>query len=118
MEKLLAQIFTLREGEQLSKASQRCLSVTAGPISGHLFISTDRLAFGSDRLIAKYKSLTTGFCRFHYKVMIPLNMIKRANESKDLKNPSLKYLQVMTTDDFEFWFMGFLNYKKIFIHLQ
>uniref|UniRef100_A0A7C8YK13 GRAM domain-containing protein n=1 Tax=Opuntia streptacantha TaxID=393608 RepID=A0A7C8YK13_OPUST len=118
VEKLFRQIFTVREGEQLLKASRCRLFTTAGPIQGRLFISTDRLAFCSDRPIAKYYSPAGELLRFHYKIMIPLNKIKRASESKNVGKPSQKYLQVTTTDDFEFWFMGFLNYKRTLRCLQ
>ncbi|KAJ8424770.1 hypothetical protein Cgig2_016083 [Carnegiea gigantea] len=118
VEKLFRQIFSPSEGEQLLKASQCCLSTTAGPIQGHLFISTHRLAFCGDRPIAKYKSPTGKLLKFHYKVIIPLNKMKRAGESKNMEKASQKYLQVMTTDDFDFWFMGFLNYKRTFKSLQ
>ncbi|KAJ8424769.1 hypothetical protein Cgig2_016082 [Carnegiea gigantea] len=118
VEKFFRQIFSSREGEQLLKASQCCLSTTAGPIQGRLFISTHRLAFYSDRPTAKYESATGELLKFHYKVMIPLNKIRRVGESKNMEKTSQKYLQVMTTDDFEFWFMGFLNYKRTFKSLQ
>ncbi|KAJ8428309.1 hypothetical protein Cgig2_027663 [Carnegiea gigantea] len=118
VEKLLRQIFSSSEGEQLLKASQYCLSSTAGPIQGHLFISTHRLTFCSDRPIAKCKSPIGKLLKFHYKMIIPLNKMKKAGESKDMEKTSQKYLQVMTTNDFEFWFMGFLNYKRTFKSLQ
>ncbi|GAB4851975.1 hypothetical protein Ancab_016166 [Ancistrocladus abbreviatus] len=113
MEKIFRRIFSLREGEQLLRASQCCLSTTAGPIAGLLFISTDKLAFCSDRAI-KFSSPTGDSVRFHYKVVIPLRKIMRANQSENVKKPTQKYLQLVTTDDYEFWFMGFLNYKKTF----
>ena len=48
------------------------------------------------------------------QVAIPLRKVKRANQSENVEKPSQKYLQVTTTDNFEFWFMGFLKYKKTF----
>ncbi|KAJ8441227.1 hypothetical protein Cgig2_033951 [Carnegiea gigantea] len=117
VENLFRQVFKVREGEQLLKASQCCLSTTAGPIEGCLFISTYRVTFWSDRPIAKYYSPAGELLRFHYKIMIPLNKIKSVSESKIMGKPSQKYLLV-TTDDFEFWFMAFLNYKRTFRCLQ
>ncbi|XP_010688642.2 GEM-like protein 7 [Beta vulgaris subsp. vulgaris] len=118
MEKVCKQVFSVREGERLLKASQCCLSTTAGPIAGLLFISTEKLAFCSDRSIVKLSSPTGELRRFHYKVVIPLRKIERANQRENTKKASKKYLQLNTTDEFEFWFMGFLNYKKMFKCLQ
>ncbi|GMH10892.1 hypothetical protein Nepgr_012733 [Nepenthes gracilis] len=113
MEKIFRRIFSVREGEMLVKASQCYLSTTAGPISGMLFISTEKVAFRSDRSI-KFSSPDGHSIRYHYKVVIPLRKIKRTNQSENVKPPSQKYLQIVTNDNFEFWFMGFLNYKKTF----
>ncbi|KAK9690070.1 hypothetical protein RND81_09G102800 [Saponaria officinalis] len=100
------------------KASKCCLFTTAGPIAGRLFISTDKVAFCSDRAIAKVSTSTEDSLRFHYKVVIPLRKIKKNNQSENMKKPSQKYLQVVTSDDFDFWFTGFLSYDKIFNCLQ
>ncbi|KAL6332541.1 hypothetical protein AAG906_008961 [Vitis piasezkii] len=35
-----------------------------------------------------------------------------------MKKPSQKYMEIVTMDNFEFWFMGFLNYQKAFSYLQ
>ncbi|KMT20543.1 hypothetical protein BVRB_1g005270 [Beta vulgaris subsp. vulgaris] len=118
MEKVCKQVFSVREGERLLKASHCCLSTTAGPIVGLLFISTEKLAFCSDRSIVKLSSPTGELLRFRYKVVIPLRKIERANQRENTKKASKKYLQLNTTDEFEFWFMGFLNYKKMFKCLQ
>uniref|UniRef100_A0A803LS05 GRAM domain-containing protein n=1 Tax=Chenopodium quinoa TaxID=63459 RepID=A0A803LS05_CHEQI len=86
-----------------------------GPIAGRLFISTEKLAFCSDRPIAKVTSATTGEpLRFHYKIVIPLRKIERLNQNESTKKPSQNYLQVVTSDEFEFWFMGFRSYNKTF----
>ncbi|KAJ8441229.1 hypothetical protein Cgig2_033953 [Carnegiea gigantea] len=114
VDKLFRQIFSVREGEQLLHGFKCNLSTTAGPITGRLFISTDKIAFCSDTAIAKFSSPTGEIHRFHYKVVIPLSKIKKSNQSENMKRSSQKYLQVVTKDDFEFWFMGFLNHKKTF----
>ncbi|KAL6345140.1 hypothetical protein AAG906_013624 [Vitis piasezkii] len=111
------QLFGVTEGENLLKASQCYLSTTAGPIAGLLFLSTQRVAFGSERSI-KFSSPNSELVRFYYKVSIPLRKIKRVGQSENMKNPSQKYMEVVTADDFEFWFMGFLNYQKAFNCLQ
>jgi len=108
----------MKEGEQLLKASKCCLSTTSGPVAGRLFISTDKLAFCSDKPIAKIACQSGQSLTFHYKVVISLAKIKRASQSENVKKPSQKYLQVVTADDFEFWFMGFLDFKRTFKFLQ
>ncbi|KAJ9691665.1 hypothetical protein PVL29_013757 [Vitis rotundifolia] len=89
----------------------------SGPIASLLFLSTQRVAFCSERSI-KFSSPNGELVRFYYKVLIPLRKIKRVDQSENMKNPSQKYMEVVTADDFEFWFMGFLNYQKTFNYLQ
>ncbi|GMY18599.1 GEM-like protein 4 [Fagus crenata] len=117
VKKVFKRLFNVREGEKLLKASQCYLSTTAGPIAGLLFISTDKIAFCSDRSI-KISSPNGEVIRIHYKVMIPLSKIKRVNQSENVKKPSEKYMEIVTVDNFDFWFMGFLNYLKAFKYLQ
>ncbi|KAL2921619.1 GEM-like protein 4 [Bienertia sinuspersici] len=117
-DKVFRRIFSVREGEQLLRASHCCLSTTAGPIAGRLFISTEKLAFCSERAIAKVSSPTGESLRFHYKIVIPLRKVKRLNQSEDMTKPSQKYIQIETADEFEFWFMGFQSYNKTFKCLQ
>jgi hypothetical protein len=50
--------------------------------------------------------------------MIPLSKIKRVNQSANVMKPSQKYMEIVTVDNFDFWFMGFLNYQKAFKYLQ
>ncbi|KAM7487929.1 hypothetical protein LguiB_025413 [Lonicera macranthoides] len=115
--KVFKQNFSIREGEKLLKTFHCHLSTTAGPISGLLFISTDKFAFRSERSI-KISSPTGEMVRIHYKVSIPLRKIKTTNKSKNVEKPSLKYIEIVTVDNFDFWFMGFLNYQKTFNYLQ
>ncbi|XP_019158359.1 PREDICTED: GEM-like protein 4 [Ipomoea nil] len=118
VEKVFKKNFSpVRDGEKLLKASQCYLSTTSGPMPGLLFVSTHKLAFLSERSI-KIPSSTGKSKRMHYKVSIPIAKIKRANESENLKNPLEKYIQVVTEDHFEFWFMGFLYHQRTLIHLQ
>lgn len=94
------------------------LSTTVGPIVGVLFISINKLAFCSDKSIVKLTSPTRDLVRFPYKVVIPLSEIQKVSQSWNIKKACQKYLQVVTMDDFEFWFMGFLSYSKMFKCLQ
>ncbi|MCD9642192.1 hypothetical protein HAX54_028875 [Datura stramonium] len=86
-------------------------------MAGLLFVSTDKIAFCSERSI-KLSSPTGKFIRIHYKVSIPISKINKAKESENREKPRQKYIQVITEDDFEFWFMGFLNHQKTLIYLQ
>ncbi|KAG6773649.1 hypothetical protein POTOM_020941 [Populus tomentosa] len=117
VEKIFKQLFVVSEDEKLLKASQCYLSTTAGPIAGLLFISTEKVAFCSERSI-KISSPRGKSVRVHYKVLVPLKKIKMLNQSENVKKPSQKYLELVTVDDFEFWFMGFINYQKTFKYLQ
>ncbi|XP_010249113.1 PREDICTED: GEM-like protein 4 [Nelumbo nucifera] len=117
VERVFKQIFRVREGEKLLRASQCYLSTTAGPIAGLLFISTEMVAFCSERSLA-FSSPTGELVRAPYKVSIPLRKIKRANQSENVNRPTQKYIEIVTVDNFDFWFMGFLNYQKSFKYLQ
>ncbi|XP_019166836.1 PREDICTED: GEM-like protein 4 [Ipomoea nil] len=116
-QKMFKKNFSAREGEKLLKVSQCCLSTTAGPLAGLLFVSTEKVGFLSERSI-RVSSCSGKSKRVHYKVLIPIAKIKRANESKNLKNPSEKYVQVVTEDHFEFWFMWFQQHQRTLKYLQ
>lgn len=68
MEKIFKQLFAVKEEEKLLKACQCYLSTTAGPIAGLLFISTDKVAFCSERSL-KFYSSKGELIRVHYKVL-------------------------------------------------
>ncbi|CAN6859148.1 unnamed protein product, partial [Brassica oleracea] len=117
LEKIYKRHFRVYDEEKLFKAYQCYLSTTAGPIAGLLFISSKKIAFCSERSI-KVACPQGDLTRVHYKVSIPLSKINGVNHSVDTKKPSQKYLEVVTVDGFEFWFMGFLSYKKAFNCLE
>ncbi|XP_038893105.1 GEM-like protein 4 isoform X2 [Benincasa hispida] len=106
------------KGEELVKASQCYLSTTAGPIAGLLFISTHHIAFCSDTPIKISSPNGRHHFKFHYKVVIRKEKVMRVNESENVKKASEKYIQIVTLDNFEFWFMGFLNYQSTFKSLK
>ena len=68
-EKIFKHIFGVNEGEELLKASQCYLSTTAGPIAGLLFISTEKVAFCSERSIS-FTSQSGDIVKSPYKVYI------------------------------------------------
>lgn len=72
VEKIFKQLFSVREGAKLLKASQCYISTTSGPIAGLLFISTNKAAFCSERSI-KISSPKGEFVRAHYKVQSHMN---------------------------------------------
>lgn len=123
---IFKQIFGVSQGEELLKASQCYLSTTAGPIPGLLFISTQKLAFCSERPITLPSPPASGpaaagqlqLLRTHYKVRIPIRKIKTVNQSENVNKPQQKYIEIVTHDDFDFWFMGFLRYEKAFRNLH
>ncbi|XP_059291109.1 putative GEM-like protein 8 [Lycium ferocissimum] len=117
LKKIFNQKFSVRDDEKLLKVSQCYLSTTAGPIAGLLFVSTVRVAFCSERSI-KLLSPTGELLRIRYKVSIPISKMKKAKESENMEKPSQKYIQLVTEDEFEFWFMGFLNHQKTLRCLQ
>ncbi|GAU18093.1 hypothetical protein TSUD_52040 [Trifolium subterraneum] len=117
VEKVFMQLFSVKDGEKLLKASQCFLSTTSGPIAGLLFISTHKVAFCSEKSI-KISSPKGELLRVHYKVSMPHEKIQHVNESQNVKKPSEKYIEIVTVDGFDFWFMGFFNYKKALRYLQ
>ncbi|KAL9324325.1 hypothetical protein ACSQ67_009182 [Phaseolus vulgaris] len=110
-------VFGMQEKEQLLKASQCYLYTTAGPIAGVLFISTEKVAFYSERPIT-FSSMTGELARAPYKVLIPIGRIKEVNESQNVNNVEQKYIEIVTEDDSEFWFVGFLRFEKALKNLN
>ncbi|KAG0476028.1 hypothetical protein HPP92_012869 [Vanilla planifolia] len=78
IEKFFVQNFSVEEGEKFLNAFQCYLSTTAGPIAGVLFISTEKIAFHSNRSI-KLTSAREEIARIPYKVVIPLRRMKRVS---------------------------------------
>lgn len=74
VKRVFKKIFSVIEGEKLLNASQSYLPTTAGPIAGLLFISTQRVAFCSDRSI-KFSSPNADLVRVHYKVAYSHNSL-------------------------------------------
>ncbi|MFQ6630038.1 hypothetical protein Gotur_007515 [Gossypium turneri] len=44
--------------------------------------------------------------------------LKACQWSENMKKPLQKYMEIVTVDGFDIWFMGFLNYHKAFKCLQ
>lgn len=69
-------------------------------------------------LFVLYISVNTFGVLFVKQVLIPLHQLKAVNPSANIVNPAEKYIQVISVDNHEFWFMGFLNYEGAVTSLQ
>ena len=52
------------------------------------------------------------------QVVIPLKKINCVNQSENVQKPTQKYIEMVTVDNFDFWFMGVLKYQKTFKYLE
>lgn len=51
-------------------------------------------------------------------MVIPLHQLRAVNPSISRTNPSEKYIQIISVDNHEFWFMGFVHYDSAVKHIQ
>lgn len=115
-EKIFATTFETVPDEKLLKYYACYLSTSAGPVMGMLYMSTAKLAFSSDNPLSYKVGEETQWS--YYKVVIPLHQLKAVNASKSKANPAEKYIQIISVDNHEFWFMGFVNYDSAVKNLQ
>lgn len=115
-ESLFKQIFATDPNEKLKKTFACYLSSSTGPVAGTLYLSTARLAFCSDRPLT-FTTPSGQAAWSYYKVMIPLSNIGTVNPVVMKESPPEKYIQIVTIDGHEFWFMGFINFEKASHHL-
>ncbi|KAJ4755221.1 GRAM domain-containing protein / ABA-responsive protein-like protein [Rhynchospora pubera] len=111
-DKLFHQAFGTLPGEQLKKTYACYLSTSSGPVIGTLYLSNARIAFCSDNPVSLGTSPNAQQQVMYYKVVVPLDRLRAVNPSANAINPSDKYIQVVTADNHEFWFMGFVNFDK------
>ncbi|KAF3435913.1 hypothetical protein FNV43_RR23005 [Rhamnella rubrinervis] len=110
-DKVFHQTFQNLPGEKLLNSYVCYLSTSSGPVIGTLYISNKRIAFCSDSPLCYYPS--TGNPEWmHYKVVIQNEKVRSVNPTSNRWNPSEKYIHIVTRDDHEFWFMGFISYDK------
>ncbi|XP_049379564.1 GLABRA2 expression modulator-like [Solanum stenotomum] len=107
-DKIFRQTFEADPEEQLRNSFACYLSTSAGPVMGVLYLSTAKLAFCSDNPLPYSNENKTEWS--YYKVIIPLHQLKAIYPSLSRTNSLEKYIQVISIDNHEFWFMGFLNY--------
>ncbi|XP_042448882.1 GEM-like protein 7 [Zingiber officinale] len=117
VQRFFRQSFTVEKGEKLLHAFQCYLSTTAGPITGLLFVSINKIAFCSDQSI-RITSPEGSLVRVPYKVLIPLGKVKGISLHENSHKTNQKYIQIVTVDEFEFWFMGFLCYQRSLKYLR
>lgn len=55
---------------------------------------------------------------FLLQVVIPRQDLKAANLSASQTNKGEKYIQMISIDNHEFWFMGFVHYDNVVKYLQ
>ncbi|VAI72064.1 unnamed protein product [Triticum turgidum subsp. durum] len=115
-EKIFKQTFEILPDEQLKMSYACYLSTSAGPVMGVMYISTAKIAFCSDNPLSYKAGNKTEWS--YYKVVIPLHQLRTANPSVSKVNPAEKYIQVVSVEGHEFWFMGFLMYDKAVSSLQ
>ncbi|XP_062212339.1 GEM-like protein 1 isoform X2 [Phragmites australis] len=111
-DRVFHQTFGTMPGEQLRKAYACYLSTSSGPVIGTLYLSTARLAFCSDSPLCYQGPAGQPLECMYYKAMLPLNQVRSVNPSASMRNRAERYIQITTTDNHEFWFMGFVNYDK------
>lgn len=115
-EKVFGQTFETITEEKLLKSYACYLSTSAGPVMGVLYLSTAKLAFCSDNPLSYKVDDQTQYS--YYKVVLPVDQLKAVNPSISKINPAEKYIQIISVDNHEFWFMGFVNYDGAVKNLQ
>jgi hypothetical protein len=53
-----------------------------------------------------------------WQVIVPLEKVREVLSVPNAKKPTEKYIQVVTKDGHEFWYMGFVNYDKGLKNMQ
>ncbi|KAJ6939532.1 GEM-like protein 1 [Populus alba x Populus x berolinensis] len=115
-EKIFQQTFETVPEEKLVKTFACYLSTSAGPVMGVLYLSTAKLAFCSDNPLSYKVGEQSQWS--YYKVVIPLHQLKAVNPSTSKVNSAEKYIQIISADNHEFWFMGFVYYDNAVQSLQ
>ncbi|KAF7129409.1 hypothetical protein RHSIM_Rhsim10G0171300 [Rhododendron simsii] len=93
-----------RWGKKVGEATKK-----AEDLAGNTW-QHSKLAFSSDNPLS-YKAGDKDEWSY-YKVIIPLHQLKAVNPSTSRAKPAEKYIQVISVDNHEFWFMSFLNYDS------
>ncbi|KAL1539203.1 Cleavage polyadenylation factor subunit fip1 [Salvia divinorum] len=117
-EKVFQNTFENAPEEKMLKYYGCYLSTSAGPVAGVIYLSTAKVAFCSDDPLS-YKVPESEEVRMsYYKVVIALQQLKAVNASTSKTNSVEKYIQIISVDNHEFWFMGFVYYDSAVKNLQ
>ncbi|CAI8599185.1 unnamed protein product [Vicia faba] len=100
----------------VGRIAQGTKVLAEGPVMGVLYLSSAKLAFCSDNPLSYQTGDQTQWS--YYKVVIPLHQLRAVNPSTSKVNPSEKFIQIISVDNHEFWFMGFVNYDSAVKHIQ
>lgn len=115
-ESLYKQTFSTYPNEKLKKTFACYLSTSTGPVAGTLYLSNFHVAFCSDRPLS-FTAPSGQQSWSYYKVVVPLPNIATVNPVAMRDSPSENYIQIVTVDGQDFWYMGFVNYEKASRHL-
>ncbi|OWM71397.1 hypothetical protein CDL15_Pgr005584 [Punica granatum] len=115
-ESLYKQTFSTFPNETLRKTFACYLSTSTGPVAGTLYLSNIHAAFCSDRPLS-FTAPSGQVTWSYYKVFVPLGKIGAVSPVVMRENQSEKYIQIVTLEGHDFWFMGFVNYDKACRHL-
>ncbi|CAI9755223.1 unnamed protein product [Fraxinus pennsylvanica] len=115
-EALYKQTFATFPNEKLKKTFACYLSTATGPVAGTLYLSNAHIAFCSDRPLS-YTAPSGEETWSYYKILIPLGKIGNIHPVIMTENPKERYIQAITIDGHDFWYMGFVNYEKATYHL-
>nr|XP_048336493.1 GEM-like protein 2 isoform X1 [Ziziphus jujuba var. spinosa] len=116
-DKVFHQTFHNLPGEKLLHTYACYLSTTTGPVIGTLYISNRRIAFCSDFPLSLYSPAGNPESMY-YKVVVQIDQLRAVNPCANRWNPSEKYIHMVTRDDHQFWFMGFISYDKAIKNLN
>ncbi|KAK4483247.1 hypothetical protein RD792_010431 [Penstemon davidsonii] len=116
-ESLYKQTFATYPNEILKKTFACYLSTSTGPVAGTLYLSNAHVAFCSDRPLS-FTAPSGQETWSYYKILIPLAKIGSINPVIMRDDKMERYIQLVSIDGHDFWFMGFVNYEKASHHLH
>ncbi|XP_039170158.1 LOW QUALITY PROTEIN: GEM-like protein 1 [Eucalyptus grandis] len=115
-DKIFRHTFETIPEEKLLKSYPCYLSTSAGPVMGVTYLSMAKLVFCSDDPMACQAGEHTEYS--YYRVVIQRHQLKAVVPSTSTVKPTEKYIQVISIENHEFWFMGFLHYESAVKNLQ
>lgn len=117
VDNLFKELFSVEPEEKLLKSFACYLYTTTEPVAGVIFISTQKIAFCSERRLA-FSSPSGGLGRSYYRVVIQVKEVSSVYSCENSEKHSEKYIKIHTVDKGEFWFMGFINFNKALKYMK